>query len=355
MANTKTNKRLHLDLFHEIKNLNFVAFQNLSNLFLDRHSLTEQEIKELFIQQTATTDTNYINTSLNEFIAWLLADANDTQTISLLGPDDSIHNAYVPTIMSDDYPAVPIPTPYLLTIFEKRYLKTLLLDNAFTNLLTCATRNKLEKLLENISPFEWESTIDYRGQELDNDLQHCDILASLKIILKALQSHKCLYCTNHTPNRVFEDQLIYPYRLMYSPVHRQLQLIATNADAQRIILLTLSKLSNIRIGTQDNLDEDIFKSLIRKRKQAKTPIVLEIEDKNNAIERTFIQFSNLQKSSYFDDKRNIYVMHLYYYDFDEDDIITKILFLGDAITVIEPSHIRQKIRATINKALRLYE
>ena len=49
MANTKMNKSVHLDLFHEIKNNSFIAFQNLSNAFLDTQNLTEQEIQNLFL------------------------------------------------------------------------------------------------------------------------------------------------------------------------------------------------------------------------------------------------------------------------------------------------------------------
>ena len=355
MANTKMNKSVHLDLFHEIKNNSFIAFQNLSNAFLDTQNLTEQEIKNLFLQHASSNNKNKDVSSLNEFVEWLLADARDSQGISLLKPDENTSNAYIPSVLSDDIEAMPIPVPYLLTIFEKRYLKTLLLDDSFASLLSHNTKDKLENLLQNVPPFEWETAIAFRGQESNNDLQNNDILEKLKVILEAMKLNKCIYCNNYARTKVYEEELIYPYRIMYSPISRQIQLIGTDANAKRIILLTIEKLSNIRIATKDNLNDEIFKSLIQKRKQDKQPIVLEIEAKNNAIERTFMQFSNIQKSSYYDNKRNLHVMSLYYYDFDEDDIITKILFLGDAITVISPIHIRQKIKDTINKTLQLYE
>lgn len=61
-------------------------------------------------------------------------------------------------------------------------------------------------------------------------------------------------------------------------------------------------------------------------------------------------FSSFERTSKII-KDNVYEITLYYYTFQEEEIIRKILSLGSYITVLEPSKIREKIIERVKKAI----
>lgn len=47
-------------------------------------------------------------------------------------------------------------------------------------------------------------------------------------------------------------------------------------------------------------------------------------------------------------------MRIYYYEFEEAEIISRILYLGRNVVVVNPQHIRDRIISRVKNALEMY-
>lgn len=252
------------------------------------------------------------------------------------------------------------PVPFLLNIYEKRALKTLLQDNRFRNL---ASQNLLEFLDEQFSeihPYEWNDFLMFRGNTEYDELADKKVQKNIKIIMSAILNRNSIKCINtKAVDYQNEEQIIYPYKLMYSPVTGKVQLLATKKDINRIILLNVIALENVSEDHSHNLSDDEFADLLEAQKESE-PIIIEIKNfdtkgkKTNAVERFFMMFSNQNKKATYDEVTYTYKVELYYYKFDEYDIINKLLQLGPSVTVISPDKIIDKLIEKVSKAYKNY-
>ena len=250
--------------------------------------------------------------------------------------------------------------PFLLNIYEKRALKTLLQDNRFRNL---ASQNLLEFLDEQFSeihPYEWNDFLMFRGNTEYDELADKKVQKNIKIIMSAILNRNSIKCINtKAVDYQNEEQIIYPYKLMYSPVTGKVQLLATKKDINRIILLNVIALENVSEDHSHNLSDDEFADLLEAQKESE-PIIIEIKNfdtkgkKTNAVERFFMMFSNQNKKATYDEVTDTYKVELYYYKFDEYDIINKLLQLGPSVTVISPDKIIDKLIEKVSKAYKNY-
>ncbi|MNP53854.1 hypothetical protein D3C76_1483650 [compost metagenome] len=89
---------------------------------------------------------------------------------------------------------------------------------------------------------------------------------------------------------------------------------------------------------------------LKDEKYSKEPIVMELVDERGAMERCFMGLSSYERST-----RNLgdnrYEVKIYYYIFNEDDVIRRILSLGPYVVVKSPQCIRDKIINILRNAI----
>lgn len=114
------------------------------------------------------------------------------------------------------------------------------------------------------------------------------------------------------------------------------------------ILANIECLNEIKI-LEENIGLGIEgRDLIANKKSDET-LVLKISDKYTSVERCFRLFSNYEKEAYFDEMENVHFVKVYYYTFDEAIIIKNISSLCDAVEVISPINVREKVIKRIRK------
>ena len=345
------NKYATIHLFHEIKNSYYTAFQNLTNAMLDMDKPDKKAIQQFMLENTfAVSDDKNLNEVL-KFIEELTTPSNDLNRLCLLKKENDLYSTSVKDEIDEDISAT---VPILLTWYEKRYLKTLLKNDSFCYFLGEDVVNKLSASLKNVEPFHWDSCFITKGQSSRDDLHDSKVLGSMLLLSEAIQKRKLISCINHTKFGDITNNSIAPYRFMYSPQKRQLQLIAVSLEQKRLVLLNIASLSKIKLGPSHSLTNNDFLVYINKRKQTQEPLVLELKNYRNGVERCFILFSSMDKKAYYDEDRDIHILHIFYYDFEEYDIIQKILLLGECVTVISPERIRQQLIQIALKALANY-
>lgn len=367
-------------LFHITKNLAFTFMQRLSySLSFDTENgyMSYNKIKEEFdkwIDATTEAEEKYRDSLFENMMSEVEIEKVYTDKES---PDynakkltkkhvkrisfwenDEGSAEYTTAIKCDDGPAT---VPILLNIYEKRYLKTLLSQDVFKKVASNELVEALNKELYDVEPFDWDSLIVHRGRwepHMDIGFGCADNLVKILSIIENRRKMQCIY--NGGPMAGCK-QLIIPYKIMISPFTSKIQLMALPDNEKRIILMNVDRFEMIEPADEHGYSDENFQEMLEKKKSS-APLVLEIRDKDktntrrNGIIRAFTMFSNHKTYSYCESNSEDaeYRMEVEYYDFDEDDIVQKMLQLGQVVTVISPSHIRRRVAESIRAAYRNY-
>ena len=182
-----------------------------------------------------------------------------------------------------------------------------------------------------------------------DDITNSSFVKNFKIILKAIHRNKLLYYNNNAFNPVTSINTglftAIPYAIEYSILEDKFRVSMYSLDQNRPIMVNLDKLCIVTIGkTAPKTREEILTAIEKKR--AKEPLTLLIRDekKNQIIERCFALFSNYDREGQYEKQDNSYILKVFYYTFDEPEIIRKILMLGTDVEVIGNTSILKKYK-----------
>lgn len=155
-------------------------------------------------------------------------------------------------------------------------------------------------------------------------------------------------------NKDYKNERAVPLKIEYDIRSDVLRTSMYYIDEKRVVLVNLSSMANIKLANDKKckLDKDEIYKRLRENKRCKEPIVFQVKDKRQAMERCFMTFSSFERTSKII-KDNVYEITLYYYTFQEEEIIRKILSLGSYITVLEPTNIKEKIIERVKKTIEM--
>ncbi len=243
----------------------------------------------------------------------------------------------------------PAPVPSIPSISELRWLKTMLMDDSADFLLEPALRKKLLKKLTTINvlpiPALWR-----KKQNTGDSPKTEPFHTHLKIIWRALREQKKLHYINIDGLNRRREYTQEPCRLEYDAAENRYRIIFWNREENRAISALVSRLISVSM-TDEPIASDInllFRTFLNERREKFT---LRLKKKNNAVDRCFSLFSSYDKDAYMDDD-GTYVITIYYYAFDKEEICRKILSLGSAAVVISPTKLREEIIDRLKGALR---
>lgn len=258
----------------------------------------------------------------------------------LLDPDEPFH-----IFVEDEFGYVPAwedffhkenGIPIYPTCIAKKAMKEMAEDELVGMLLS----EHMKEVIR-LNCDEQVNLVEHRNcHPLQNTKEH---LRFFYPVLNAILNGKKIKYTSQARGMLFEDKIATPYRFLFSNRNNQLQLIIVPEEDERLVLLNFSALRKVEIVEKSSAFQGAAKLLENRR----TFFTMEIEDEKNVVERAFTLFSHLNREAYFDKKRNLHVMKVWYYDFDQMDIVRDILSLGPAVQVTEPEELRWRIRDEI--------
>lgn len=320
-----------MELFNEVKNPYYTCVQYILNDMNEGKVFGRKEIQEYLDNYTfdpETDDKRLVDYKIQDKLPFIIKD----------GQAHSYINKRV---------------PIRLTTVEIDYLKNMLMDTRGRFLLSKDNLRKLDdklfnKSMDELHEFYLERNVDANGDDITSE----ELIQNIRTIIKAIKENKNIIYTNNAANgKKYDDVICTPYKIMYSNKAKVFQLIAIPNNEKRIILMNISRLSNVNI-TSDGVvySDDIAEELLKEKKNLHEPIILEIEDKNNSIERCFSMFSCYHREAYIDQNTKKHIMKIFYYTFEEQEIVKDILSLGDAVIVKSPDNVREKVIEKIKKA-----
>lgn len=334
-----------MELFDEVKNRYLhIVFKVLNEC---EKGLSEKDI--IKIVEEEEFEEKIIDSNFKTFEGLLLNKYEEEDNYNLLKIKDGL---YFPNIKEYKKPVLPVR----LTTIEKAWLKNMLEDKRVRILLKDSTIEKLKLALKDFKAPNINDIIDItntsRLPSPDKANQYED---NFRTLLMALMEEKPIrYCNTEKLDNQFCDLRALPIRLEYSIKDGRFRALMYSLKERRSIIADIFSMTDIHI--EENQKEHISREEVIKKlheyKYSKEPLVLEVTDEKAAMERCFMSFSEFERYSRCIEK-NRYEIKLFYYTFEEDEIIRKILALGPYVKVVSPQSIKDEIIRRIRRAITL--
>lgn len=328
-----------MNLFVKPKNKVYNYVADLINCLWDKPEgyMTREEIREFF-KKRKIIDENIIKSLLKENI-----DANSNVDLLFRSDDDDYY-----MLQCDQNIEIK---PYVM---EKIWLKNVMKDPKIKLFLEEKAICKLEEYLLDIDDIMTEENLILKNIAAIDSQEIEKLKHNVKIIRKAIKEKRGIkysYITKY--GQIFKERCSLPIKIEYSIKDDLFYLISYPLDQEkpRPIKSLLKSFYNIEL-IDKNIDyEKKYEACIDdiNNKKANKPITLEINGNNNALERAFHLFSCFDKKAKYIPDKDTYIMDIYYYQFEEKEILSRIFSLGKEVFVIGPKEVQNEILNRLKK------
>ena len=342
-------------LFHEIYGCYYRAVAQMLNLAI-AGELTEKKMYEI-VAETAFEESSLIMIPALKKQEWQLLD----------------ENLHTPLKHTPDMP---------LTILEKRWLKTILLDKRVKLFLEPVPENTEQSAsavanaeqavfvvanaertvlagtntdfttacpreLADIEPLFYPEDIVYFDRYVDgDDYDDPAYIANFRLIRQAIAERRNLKVTFRNGREQKRCEILEPVQLEYSDKEDKFRVLC--ADRQSIKTVNLGRI------VQCELLEDTFPENVRLKEREKKVLKFILTDERNALERAMMKFSHYKKEVERRDAEN-YLVTLEYDVDDETDVLIQILSFGSYIEVTAPDRMREELRKRMERQMALVD
>lgn len=232
-----------------------------------------------------------------------------------------------------------------LTLLQKRWLNTLLLDEKIGLFFTDEQIAQQQDALQEVEPLYKPEQFVFFDRFVDGDAySNPRYRANFREILQAVREKRLLnvsYRSNRGTIIVWTDLL--PVSLEYSAKDDKFRLQAIAERKQ--VTLNLGRLISVEAGEAAAQVKTLKKSeLVRQR------LVLEIEDERSTMVRALMHFSDLEKETEKLDETH-YLLTVQYDKGDEMEMLFRVLSFGPTLRVREPESFKELIREKLREQL----
>jgi len=318
------------ELFLEGKNRNYSLILELINTlyFGDTKSVSPKEINDMVEKYGIPSEFNLSQSLMNQ---------NEPYNLYLLGkgPKGDYHlfiNSCIPV------------QPYGI---EKQWLKHIIKNPKIKLFLEDETIAKIENLLADTDDIISGDTMVINRLCRQLDIIDEGLRHNFRLIAKAIAEDKGIEYSYITKNKtLLKNRRSIPFKLEYSMKEDQFYLISYSLDDNRPIKSLITGFRDIKLvelkDEQKISREDIEKSI--EKKKASQPIVIKINNINNALERALFQFSCFEREVNYDtEDENIYYLSIFYYEFEKEEVLSRIFSLGRHAVIISPEEIKSEM------------
>ena len=322
-----------MELFHEYKNRYFNLVFKLLNL--SKEGLSREEIILLIDKEDYKE--KLIGKNLLTFEGMLLNECNEEDRLNLLREEN---DKFYPIIKNDKEKALAVR----FSTIEKQWLKSMINQDMVREFLGEEIINKLANKLVDVECIP--SDIIEKTNKITYNKQNYNIIKDkFFLLIDSIKRNKIIkYTSVDKLGNEYKDVLALPIRIDYSLKDENIRVSVYSLEEKRSIMLLLNNVKEIEIleDMEVNIKREDIIDIFKKKKYCNEPIVLEVTDIKGAMARCFMGFSSYERStrSLGDNK---YEVKIYYYTFNKDEMIRKILTLGPYVVVKSPENIRQDI------------
>lgn len=255
---------------------------------------------------------------------------------SVLTIPANLQNGNWPLITPDCKTRIHHIPAHPVTLLQKRWLKTLLLDPRIRLF------GLTDEGLEDVQPlFDPAKIVWYDRYSNGDHFEDEGYIERFRLLLEAVKTHRKTQVIFDSHHGKHNNRTVIPYRLEYSSTDDKFRLLC-HSDKWRNRTLNLSRISFVRLwGTFDPDDYPV-------PELTNESVTLEITNERNALERAMLQFSYLAKRTERIGEKT-FRMTLHYRQEDETELLIKIISFGPLVKVVEPDSLAALIRERIER------
>lgn len=313
-----------LELVNEYNNCYFISLINVLNGIVNGEKISKYELNSRIAKEVEDNNGYFSGEIADEVFreCKLLFDITDDNTFKIRS------SASIPVCLSE------AERIYIRAIISSKYGKLFLSEKETAELIDALGD------VPDIPLNDYLISVPSRNREYNDKF-----IADIRLLLIAIREGKEIIYSNKTRTAVYENMHGYPIRIEYSALYDLFQLSLWSSEEKRPVKVNIHTMYDI--GISDNIwNEAQSPSEMMKNKLNNEPVVMELSSKNNTYERANIMFSmyKIETEDNSDDKHRI---KLFYYQFDENEIINTILSFGPYVKVISPTAVVDKIKERI--------
>lgn len=239
-----------------------------------------------------------------------------------------------------------------LTTLQKSWLKSLLEDPRIALFFTDEPLALLTQYLDGVPPLYHPSDFLYFDQYADGDQFQLDSYRRhFRMILDGIQTRQALRITYYSGKGRTIEHTYLPGRLEYSPKDAKFRLYAVyhkKNGRSRVDLLNIGRILRIvETGFYSPNPIDIDSHL--EDCLCSQPVILEISNERNALERTMLHFSCYQKKVERLGETGKYLCSIYYDKTRETELLIQVLSFGPVVKVLGPENFLRQVRERVER------
>lgn len=250
------------------------------------------------------------------------------------------------------YSKITHPKGYPLSNLQRSFLKSILLDKRIRLFLSSEELAQLDSLLKDSKPlFDWNDFY-YFDRLTQGDCYDDPVYQSFfRTIITAIKEHQTLHITFESKHKNLISENFAPYRIQYSSKDDCFWLLCVLIHNGKLIhssIIKLSRIQTITNSTEKYPQEKILFEYFHKQ-YVKEPVVIEISEERNALERCMLHFANYEKQTERIKNTNRYLCRIYYNKREETELLIRILSFGPVISVLGPESFLSLVKKRIAK------
>lgn len=321
-----------MELFNEVYGIYYRLLHNI----LKAMPLTKQQIKNI-------VDQNGLPESTLHFLPQLL----DEQNWQLFNEEDGFFTSKLKNL-----PELP------LTTLELSWLKAVLQDKKAKLFLTDKELALLQKNLKDVQPLYQQTDFLCFDCCLDgDDYENPSYRKNFQQILSALNTKQTIQINFTSGKGKRNNGHFLPLKLEYSEKDDKFRLYCAqikNSKITNYFTINLARIDTI-VTSQEKCSTEPHLQRYFNNNRCKEPLVIKITSERNALERFSIEFSAYEKTSEFDEATNTCITNIYYQNYDQTELLIKILSFGPTIEVLAPKSFIHQIKQRIKKQVELLQ
>ncbi|MBR6771173.1 MAG: WYL domain-containing protein [Lachnospiraceae bacterium] len=242
-----------------------------------------------------------------------------------------------------------------LTILQKRWLKSILMDKRIGLFLDTSQLKILHTYLDKTEPlFEPDDFYEYDRFSDGDDFSCPQYISHFRTLLKAIHQRQYVQIHFYSHKDRPISIVCLPCRLEYSAKNDKFRLLAISKKSsglRQVETINLSRIHRLTLIEQ-YCEKKISLEDALKNTYYKEPVRLLITTSRNTLERTMLHFANYEKQTKKLDDHH-YECLIYYNRMVETELLIEILSFGPTVQVLGPESFLAKIKERIQKQLQL--
>ena len=246
----------------------------------------------------------------------------------------------------------------VLTELQKRWLKAKLSDPRIRLFMDDEALSQLDERLSEIQPLYRTEHFRFTDRFADHDDYSDDkYVSNFRKVLDAVKHRKIVevsYVSGH--GRHMRAKLVM-LKIEYSPKNDKFRVYCYLLKKDKIKssgIINVGRIESItdtkRCFRTPVSMEDYFSS-----RKCKSPAVIRVTTERNGVERFMLEFASYEKHTVRDLESGEYTVELWYDEYDETELLIRLLSFGPVIEILGPEKLRGQARERIRRQYELLE